>query len=198
MIPYFYSLVNAIPYSTDYLIDLSKIKIIKDIDQDNFVRKDNYAPTVLSPDFLAYLESLGIKIRKVVVWHWLCKNPHLAHVDSGPNGDTITAAINWVISKPSTQLNFYNISIRDPKVAFGDKLNNEEWHTENVGSYIPIIVNGLEPDAIWDTCEPHLINPTIPHMVVAKTPRITVSLQLQENIPFLDLVERFKTCTKIL
>jgi len=42
MLPYYFSLLNYIPFERDSLVNLSKISMLHSVDHDNFVRKDNY------------------------------------------------------------------------------------------------------------------------------------------------------------
>jgi|AntDeeMinimDraft_6_1070357.scaffolds.fasta_scaffold00128_11 hypothetical protein len=190
MTPYYFELNNYIPFKKDELLDISLIKILENIDTDNFVRKDNYSVDIINQDFVAFLVERGIELRKVVVWHWLAKNPYIAHIDSGPDGDTITAAINWTLTKGS-KVNFYEPQDLELEVKFGNQ-DLPDWSTSNVGSYIPINVKDVDPITAWSSEGPCLINPALPHMIVAETPRVAVSLQLKENIPFDELVKRFE------
>lgn len=190
MTPYYFDLSTHIPFNKQDLVDVSCLNLLDSIDSDNFVQKDNYTTEVLNQDFLKYLEDKGVKVRKVVVWHWLASDPHIAHIDSGPDGDTVTAAINWTLTTGS-QVNFYPAQESTHEVKYGNQ-DIPDWSTTNVGSYIPIDVQGEEPIAVWSSDGPCLINPAVPHMIVAKVPRISVSLQFEENIPFDELVEVFK------
>jgi hypothetical protein len=194
MIPYYFELSNRIPFSKNELLNTNLIEMLDAIETDNFVQKDNYSVDIINPDFIEYLKAKGIEIRKVVVWHWLAKDPYIAHIDSGPDGDTITAAINWTLTKNS-RVNFYEPQDADLEVKFGNQ-DLPDWSTSNVGSYIPINVKDVDPVTAWTSEGPCLINPALPHMIVADVPRIAVSLQLKENIPFNDLVERFDNGSK--
>ena len=69
MTPYYFELNNYIPFKKDELLDISLIKILENIDTDNFVRKDNYSVDIINQDFVAFLVERGIELRKVVVWH---------------------------------------------------------------------------------------------------------------------------------
>jgi hypothetical protein len=190
MTPYYFELKDYIPFKKEELLDIRLIEVLGTITTDNFVRKDNYAVSILNPKLIKFLEEKGIEIRKVVVWHWLAKDPYIAHIDSGPDGDTIAAAINWTLTSNS-RVNFYEPQDMPLEVKFGNQAL-PDWNTENVGSYIPINVKDVEPVASWQSEGPCLINPALPHMIVAAEPRVAVSLQLKENIPFGQLVERFK------
>jgi hypothetical protein len=164
---------------------------LKSPPENNFVKKDNYPPDVLDLKVLNWLEKYQTPIRKVIIWHWFTDNLNMAHIDSGPNGDTVTAAINWTLNDNPTQVNFYQDVPSNLTVKIADR-DNREWNTNNVGSYIPIDVSEIQPVAIWKEKDPCLINPRLPHLVYAPKLRISVSLQFYENIPFLDLVRRYQ------
>lgn len=191
MLPYYFSLLNYIPFERDSLVNLSKISMLHSVDHDNFVRKDNYPVEVLNHNFVNFLKDKNISIRKVVVWHWKCNNPNVAHIDSGPNGSGPTSAINWTIdSNNNSCVNFYEFPIDNLSVKYANQaLPN--WIVENVSSYIPIDVSTKSPITVWNDQGPCLINPNKIHMVVAPSLRITVSLQFQDDTSFLELVEKF-------
>jgi len=189
MIPYYFELTDFLPFKKESLIDISCLTILTDVIDENFVRKDNYSPDVLSPAFSDYLNDLSLEIRKIIVWHWKTTNPSIAHVDSGPTGETINSAINWTLNENRTQVNFYDINVEDYEVSIGNSIV-PEWKMDNVGSFIPIYVKDVTPTAIWSGTEPCLINPFIPHMVEAPELRVTVSLQFKENHSFLDVMNR--------
>ena len=172
-----------IPFEVDSLIDISKIKIVKDSPcGDQFVHKENTSIDVLNKDFLEFLEKKDIILDKVVVWHWLCEDPHWAHIDCSSDGEILPCAINWTINSNKSQVNFYDIPGVDKTVRFGNEIDTG-WRTDNVTAYIPVDVKEIQPSDIWSDRGPALINTSVPHLIVAPEMRTSISLGIASPVP---------------
>ena len=181
---YFKNISSVIPFDIDDLIDLSKVKNITDPPSEQFVHKQSFLPEILNPDFYKFLLSKEVVVKKIIVWHWYNKDPFWAHIDSNNEGIISPSALNWTINNNKSQVNFYDLSNVEKLVKFGNEIDKNSV-TENVTSYIPINVKGLEPNAIWSDRGPALINTSLPHLVIASEMRTSVSLNFAE--PMLDI-----------
>lgn len=169
---------NLIPFRVDSLIDISRIKIIADSPvNDQFVHKEEISLDIINKDFLNFLNDKGISISKAIVWHWLCKNPHWAHIDCDSNGEILSWAINWTVNNNKSCVNFYDLPNVDKTVRFGNEIDTD-WKTDNVTSYIPVNVKNISPTASWDSRGPALINTSVPHLIVAPEMRTSISLSV--------------------
>jgi hypothetical protein len=190
MIPFSQDLSTVIPFDLDDLIDLSQVTIITQAPvEDNYVHKASLPPSVLNPKFLDYLEQRDLDIEKIVVWHWLTKNPHIAHIDSNQYGVVLPSAINWTLTSTNSRVQFYDLP-NVKKVVMQSNEASAEWTTNNLTSYIPIDVSGIDPVDTWDTKGPCLINTSVPHLVVAPEIRTSVSLQLKNPRSFDVILEK--------
>lgn len=187
---FYKNISSEIPFNIDNLIDLSQIKIFKNSSHENFVHKQSFSPNILNTDFLKFLNSKGIKVEKVLVWHWLNKDSFWAHIDSNHEGVISPSAINWTINDNYSQVNFYDLPDVKKQVKFGNEIDLSS-KTENVTSYIPIDVKGLTPNAIWNDRGPSVINTSVPHLVVAPEMRTSISLNFETPAPTIEtLLER--------
>jgi hypothetical protein len=179
---------TLIPFNIDALIDASKINVPKDNQcSDQFVHKETLPVDVINEKFLDFLKSKNINLDKVVIWHWICKDPEWAHIDCNSTGSIQPCAINWTINSNKSQVNFYNLSNIDKTIRFGNEIDTG-WQTDNVTAYIPINVKGLVPDAVWNDRGPALINTSVPHLIVAPEMRTSISLGISSPVPTIDEV----------
>jgi len=177
---------NLIPFDIDTLIDTSKIRILNSAPcEDQFVHKEIYGTDIVNEEFLLFLKNKNIKVDKIIIWHWFCKNPEWAHIDCSPSGEILPCAINWTINSNKSQVNFYNIKDIDKTVRFGNEIDTG-WRTDNVTAYIPINVKNIIPDAIWNNRGPALINTSVPHLIIASEMRTSVSLGLSFPVPTIE------------
>ncbi len=182
---------NLIPFDVNTLINYDFVEIINDSPCDMFVHKQNLKPSVLNPEFLSFLNSKNINVQKVIVWHWFCKTARWAHIDCSAQGEILPAALNWTLEDHDSQVNFYNLPNVDKTVRFGNEIDTG-WRTDNVTAYIPVNVEGVEPDAVWSTQGPALINTSIPHLIIAPQMRRSVSLGIYNPVSIETLLERLQ------
>jgi hypothetical protein len=183
MLPYCQNVSDLIPFDVDNLIDISCVEILETVPvDDNFVHKVSLPPEVLTPQFLNFLNERDLAVSKVLIWTWLCKDPHIAHIDCNEKGDILESALNFTMNDNRSDVRFYNMPNVDKTVMFGNQADSE-WKTDNVQAYIPINVKGIEPAAIWNDRGPCLINTSVPHLIVAKEIRTSISLQFAKAEP---------------
>jgi hypothetical protein len=159
--------------------------------EDNFVHKQTLPPEVLTPQFLDFLNSKNLEVSKVLVWTWLCKDPHIAHIDCNDRGDILPSALNFTMNTNISDVRFYNIPDVDKTVMFGNEADTE-WDTPNVQAYIPVNVRDIEPAAVWNDRGPCVINTSVPHLIVASEIRTSISLQFRDQCSAEELVERLR------
>jgi hypothetical protein len=177
---------KIIPFTIDSLIDLSKIKVIKEAPcDDQFVHKETYPVSVINENFISFLKNKNITLDKIVVWHWYCKDPEWAHIDCSSSGEILPCAINWTINSNDSQVNFYNLDNIDKTVRFGNEIDTG-WRTDNVTAYIPVNVKNIIPDAVWNNRGPALINTSVPHLIVAREMRTSISLGISSPVPSIE------------
>lgn len=190
MTTYFQNISSILPFDKKDLIDVTDILFISEPSCQNFVHKQSLSPTVLNTDFHKFLSEKGLEVEKVLIWHWYNEDPYWAHIDSNDQGVVSPCALNWTLSTDSSQVNFYDIENVEKTVKFGNDID-ENSITENVTSYIPINVKGLNPSAVWDDQGPAVINTSVPHMVVSSGMRISVSLNFKNPMPTIeDVIDR--------
>lgn len=187
MTTFFKNISCYIPFDIQDLVDLSDIQIYKDCPTSNFVHKQSFSSEILNPQFLKFLLSKNIKIQKVIVWNWYNRDSFWAHIDSNNQGVISPCALNWTLNNNSSQVNFYELPNVEKQVRYGNEIDNNS-KTENVTSYIPINVQGLEPDAVWDDRGPAVINTSIPHLVIASQMRTSISLNFENPMPSIETI----------
>jgi hypothetical protein len=169
MLPYTQNVSKLIPFDVDDLIDRSKIEILTAVPVvDNFVHNAKLSPEVLNPKFLKWLQEHDLDIQHVIIWHWLAADPHNAHVNYNSKGEILPATINWTLTTNESQVQFYN--------------------TSDVTSDVDI--HGIKPIDTWGDRGPCLIDVNIPHMIIAPTIQIFVSLQFVEPWNFETVLEK--------
>jgi hypothetical protein len=182
MLPFYQNVNSLIPFDIDELIDLAKITILQTSPvEDKFAYTQTFGLDVLNPEFLKFLCEKDLEPKKVLIWHWLCKDPHIAHIDSNSAGTITPLALNWTLSTKRSQVNFYDVGDRAYEVKHGNEADTS-FTIQHVASYIAVDVSGLEPNAIWQGRGPCLLNISKPHMIVAPDLRITVSLQFCKDL----------------
>ena len=192
MLPFYRKVNDLIPFDVDDLIDISCVEIQETVPvEDNFVHKQTLPPEVLTPQFLDFLNSKNLEVSKVLVWTWLCKDPHIAHIDCNDRGDILPSALNFTMNTNISDVRFYNIPDVDKTVMFGNEADTE-WDTPNVQAYIPVNVRDIEPAAVWNDRGPCVINTSVPHLIVASEIRTSISLQFRDQCSAEELVERLR------
>jgi hypothetical protein len=192
MLPFYRKVDDLIPFDVDDLIDISCVEIQETVPaEDNFVHKQTLPPEVLTPQFLDFLNSKNLEVSKVLVWTWLCKDPHIAHIDCNDRGDILPSALNFTMNTNISDVRFYNIPDVDKTVMFGNEADTE-WDTPNVQAYIPVNVRDIEPAAVWNDRGPCVINTSVPHLIVASEIRTSISLQFRDQCSAEELVERLR------
>jgi hypothetical protein len=192
MLPFYRKVNDLIPFDVDDLIDISCVEIQETVPvEDNFVHKQTLPPEVLTPQFLDFLNSKNLEVSKVLVWTWLCKDPHIAHIDCNDRGDILPSALNFTMNTNISDVRFYNIPDVDKTVMFGNEADSE-WDTPNVQAYIPVNVRDIEPAAVWNDRGPCVINTSVPHLIVASEIRTSISLQFRDQCSAEELVERLR------
>jgi hypothetical protein len=182
----FKDLKEIIPFDTDHLIKPNTFNIFKksDIDvEDWFVHKQMLEPDVLEDNFRNWLIQKGTVPKRVVVWHWLCSSPDIAHIDCNSEGEIPSAALNWTINNNDSRVEFFHVPGVEKKVMHGNQADTN-WKTDNVSAYIPVNVKGLSPAAVWNTRGPALLNISEPHLIVAAEMRTAISIQFELEEPF--------------
>ena len=181
MLPFYNNVSTLIPFSVDDLIDISCVEILETVpSEDNFVHKQSLPPEVLTPQFLKFLDERDLGVSKVLVWTWLCKDPHIAHIDCNDKGEILPAAFNFTMNTNKSDVRFYDMPDVDKTVMTGNQADTE-WKTDNVQAYIPVNVKNVEPAAVWDDRGPCLINTSVPHLIVAPEIRTSISLQFNKS-----------------
>jgi hypothetical protein len=181
MLPFYNNVSTLIPFSVDDLIDISCVEILETVpSEDNFVHKQSLPPEVLTPQFLKFLDERDLGVSKVLVWTWLCKDPHIAHIDCNDKGEILPAAFNFTMNNNKSDVRFYDLPDVDKTVMTGNQADTE-WKTDNVQAYIPVNVKNVEPAAVWDNRGPCLINTSVPHLIVAPEIRTSISLQFNKS-----------------
>jgi hypothetical protein len=66
-------------------------------------------PEVLTPQFLKFLDERDLGVSKVLVWTWLCKDPHIAHIDCNDKGEILPAAFNFTMNNNKSDVRFYDM-----------------------------------------------------------------------------------------
>ncbi len=184
---FFQNISSLIPFNINELIDLSKIEIFNEPPCEEFVHKQSFKSDILNNNFLKFLNNKGIEVEKVLVWHWFNRDPFWAHIDSNNEGVVSPSAINWTINNNVSQVNFYQLTDAEKTVAFGNAVDKNS-RTENVTSYIPINVKGLNPNAVWNDRGPTVINTSVPHLVIAPEMRTSISLNFKIPMPTIETV----------
>ncbi len=187
MTVFFQNISSLIPFNINELIDLSKIEIFNEPPCEEFVHKQSFKSDILNNNFLKFLNNKGIEVEKVLVWHWFNRDPFWAHIDSNNEGVVSPSAINWTINNNVSQVNFYQLTDAEKTVAFGNAVDKNS-RTENVTSYIPINVKGLNPNAVWNDRGPTVINTSVPHLVIAPEMRTSISLNFKIPMPTIETV----------
>lgn len=187
MTMFFQNISSLIPFNINELIDLSKIEIFNEPPCEEFVHKQSFKSDILNNNFLKFLNNKGIEVEKVLVWHWFNRDPFWAHIDSNNEGVVSPSAINWTINNNVSQVNFYQLTDAEKTVAFGNAVDKNS-RTENVTSYIPINVKGLNPNAVWNDRGPTVINTSVPHLVIAPEMRTSISLNFKIPMPTIETV----------
>ena len=181
MLPFYNNVSTLIPFSVDDLIDISCVEVLETVpSEDNFVHKQSLPPEVLTPQFLEFLDERDLGVSKVLVWTWLCKDPHIAHIDCNDKGEILPAAFNFTMNNNKSDVRFYDLPDVDKTVMTGNQADTE-WKTDNVQAYIPVNVKNVEPAAVWDNRGPCLINTSVPHLIVAPEIRTSISLQFNKS-----------------
>jgi hypothetical protein len=192
MLPFYRKVDDLIPFDVDDLIDISCVEIQETVPvEDNFVHKQTLPPEVLTPQFLEFLNSKNLDVTKVLVWTWLCKDPHIAHIDCNDRGEILPSALNFTMNTNVSDVRFYDIPDVDKTVMFGNEADTE-WDTPNVQAYIPVNVKNIEPAAVWNDRGPCVINTSVPHLIVAPEIRTSISLQFRDQCSAEELVERLR------
>lgn len=190
----FEDLGKIIPFDIDQLIktDTFKIYTKSDIDvEDWFVHKQMLEIDALDDQFKEWLIKIGVPPKRVIIWHWLCSKPDIAHIDSNSEGEIPTAAFNWTINNNNNWVQFYDMPDVEKVVMHGNEADTN-WKTDNVSSYIPVNVSNVEPAAIWNTRGPALLNIAEPHLIVAPEMRTSVSIQFEVEEPFEIILDKLK------
>jgi hypothetical protein len=196
MHPYYEDISNVIPFDVDELVDQAKLSILPldyNIGRDNYVRKQVCQKEVLNKSFVEWVEKkTGMSIDKVLIWHWKCTDPTVAHIDCNPEGKIApNGALNWTLTKDFSSVQWFNTNDWKLKVS----MNNEDfpgWDMPNVEAYISVKVNQEDKDDEWTTQGPAIINTTIPHMVYAPSTRISISLQFAGEFTYQELLDKFR------
>jgi hypothetical protein len=192
MLPFYRKVDDLIPFDVDDLIDISCVEIQETVPvEDNFVHKQSLPPEVLTPQFLEFLNSKNLDVTKVLVWTWLCKDPHIAHIDCNDRGEILPSALNFTMNNNVSDVRFYDIPDVDKTVMFGNEAD-KGWDTPNVQAYIPVNVKNIEPAAVWNDRGPCVINTSVPHLIVAPEIRTSISLQFRHQCSAEELVERLR------
>lgn len=190
----FEDLKSVIPFEIEQLIKPDSFDILtkETIDvEDWFVHKENLDITVLNDDFRNWLTAKGLAPRRVIIWHWLCSSPDIAHIDCNSEGEIPTAALNWTVTDKKSWVQFYDMPGVEKTVMYGNQADTN-WKTDNVSAYIPINVKGIKPSAIWDSQGPALLNIAEPHLIVAPEMRTAVSIQFEVEEPFEIILGKLK------
>jgi len=193
MLPFCQEVQDLIPFDIDDLIDPSCVEIIDCVPvDDNFVDKVELPAEVLTPQFLNFLNEKDLEVAKVLVWTWLCKDPHIAHIDCNAEGEILPAAFNFTMNNNQSDVRFYDMPDVDKTVMFGNDAD-KEWKTENVQAYIPVDVTNITPAAIWNNRGPCLINTSVPHLIVAPEIRTSISLQFKKTATIEELLQKLSS-----
>lgn len=187
-------LSEIIPFDVDRLIKPGSYKLLteEDIDvKDWFIHKQNLDVSVLEENFTQWLIDRGVPPRRVIVWHWLCSSPDIAHIDCDSNGEIATAALNWTATNKKSWVQFYDMPGIEKTVMYGNQADTS-FKTDNVSAYIPVNVNGIEPSSIWNTRGPALLNISEPHLIVAPEMRTAISIQFDSEEPFKIILGKIK------
>jgi hypothetical protein len=196
MKPYYEDISDIIPFHVDDLLNkecLSTLPLNFKVEKDNYVRKNVFQKDILNKKFVEWVEDRAeMKIDKVVLWHWLCNYPDVAHIDCNPQGKIApNGALNWTLSKDFTSVQWFNTDAWELKVS----MNNEDfpgWDMPNVEAYISVKVNQEDRDDEWSSRGPAIINTTIPHMIYAPTTRVSISLQFAGEFTYQELLDKFR------
>lgn len=196
MNPYYEDISDIIPFHVDDLIDKDSFLILPldfKIQRDNYVRKNIFQKDILNKKFISWVEQkTEMKIGKVILWHWRCDYPNVAHIDCNPQGKIApNAALNWTISTESTSVQWFDTDQWELKVS----MNNEDfpdWDMPNVEAYISVKVKQEDRDDEWQGRGPAIINTSIPHMIYAPNTRISCSLQFAGEFTYQELLDKFR------
>lgn len=179
MMPFYKNISDVIPFDVDSLVDISQITVITESPvEDYFVDKKIYETSILKKEFVDFMESKNLKINKVVVWHWLCSDPKIAHIDCNSKGEILPSALNWTLNNNDNRVQFYDMPDVEKTVMHGNE-GALEFTTVDVTAYIPINIEKEIPIAIWEDRGPAIINTSVPHLIVAKEMRTSFSLQFK-------------------
>lgn len=181
MMPFYKNISDIIPFDIDSLIDVSLVNIITESPvEDYFVNKKIYETSVLRKEFLNFMESKDLRINKVVVWHWLCSDPKIAHIDCNSKGEILPSALNWTLNNNDNRVQFYDMPDVEKTVMHGNE-GALEFTTVDVTAYIPINIEKEIPITIWEDRGPAIINTSVPHLIIAKEMRTSFSLQFEKD-----------------
>ena len=193
MLPFYNNVSTLIPFSVDDLIDISCVEVLETVpSEDNFVHKQSLPPEVLTPQFLKFLNERDLEVSKVLIWTWLCKDPHIAHIDCNDKGEILPSAFNFTMNTNKSDVRFYDMPDVDKTVMTGNQADTD-WKTDNVEAYIPVNVKNIEPAAVWDDRGPCLINTSVPHLIVAPEIRTSISLQFTKAEPIEILLQKLSS-----
>lgn len=190
MLPFCLIVDDLIPFAVDELIDKSSVEIFTQ-SKENWVHKGHLPPKALNPRFLKFLRDRDLDVDKVLVWHWKCNDPYIAHVDCDEKGVILPSALNWTLNDNVSCVNFYDMPDAEKVVMFGNQADTE-WDAPNVKAYIPIDVKNETPAAVWDNRGPCIINTSVPHLIVAPEIRTSISLQFVKPVDISILFEKLK------
>jgi hypothetical protein len=188
MLPFCKSIKELIPFDVEDLLDKDKVEIFNQA-PNNWVHKGYLPPETLNPKFLKFLQDKDLDVDKVLVWHWFCDSPHIAHIDCDENGTILPSAMNWTITDNKSCVHFYDMPDVEKTVMFGNEADTE-WDAPNVKAYIPIDVKNEVPAATWNDQGPCIINTSVPHLIVAPEIRTSISLQFKKPVDILVLYEK--------
>lgn len=159
--------------------------------EDNLFVKNTFGREILNVKFRDDLEhTVETEISKINIWYWGNVKLDVAHIDCGKNINEIHPfAINWVLNPEPSQVNWYNVASERYEIKMGDE-ELPGAKVSNVTSYIPVNVNGLEPDHVWKDKNLVFLNTSIPHMIETDSFRISVSIQFPLKYNFQDTLEK--------
>ena len=197
-LPYYLDLDKIVPWPNEDLIDFSLIDTNLENPVPNYYKKLIYPPTVLKPELHTLLDDLvGAEMNKVIIWQWGRSDHNNAHIDCNSKGEIQPFAINFVLSKWNSTLEFFDHQDVDIDIKIGGEALPDVV-TENVTTYLAIDVSGLTPRAVWDGKRPCIINASVPHIVRTPEMRVTASIQWAIDVDLQPVYDRILEKCKTL
>jgi hypothetical protein len=195
MMPYFFDFSELVPFDKKELIDQSKLPFLDRNQDPSYVKLFECKDEIIDYDFKNFIENkLQTKIKRIFNHHWFSPTAYVAHVNCNSAGERSLLALNLVLERKGTYLNFYDE--KNIKGATGDINSNanigghgEGWSYE-ANPNLAYDVSNIRPSATWIGHGPCFINPAIPHMVNSCAVRNTISIQFTDRIDINEAVER--------